>query len=277
MKTRIISGLIMAPLLVILYVGGIWLWLAALLIALIGVYEFCKGWENIDVHPSKRICFILTAVLFAFYIPTESSIVPQYYSNMMIICIWLFFAVAASLIYGWNITERGPYDSTATLTALVYIPFFTYHMVLIDMTEYRLFVWIVVIAAFGSDIFAYFTGYFLGKHKMAPNLSPKKTIEGAIGGLLGSSLLCMAFGLIFMKDYGFENPALKYFVIGLIGGAAGMAGDLTASAFKRKMGIKDFGNLIPGHGGILDRFDSVIFVAPVVYYELCGLTGMLGI
>ena len=277
MKTRIISGFVMAPLLVVLYLGGWWLWAAALLIALMGIHEFCKGWENIDVHPSGPLCYVMTALLFATAFITggfsggaAAGAVPRFYENMMLMSVWLFIAAAAGLIYGWKINERGPYDSAATITAMVYIPFFTYHMVLIDMTDYSLFIWIVVIAAFGSDIFAYFTGYFLGRHKMAPNLSPKKTVEGAVGGLAGSSLFAWLFGFIFMRDM-----ALICLVLGLVGGAAGMAGDLTASAFKRKMGIKDYGNLIPGHGGIMDRFDSVIFVAPVVYYAICALTGIL--
>lgn len=280
MKTRIISGFAMAPLLVVLYLGGWWLWAAALIIAVMGIHEFCNGWESLDVHPSKPICYVMTALLFATTFITGGfsekaasiSSMPQFINNMMLISIWLFVAVAAGLIYGWKINERGAYDAIATVTAIVYIPFFTYHMVLIDMTEYSLFIWIVVIAAFGSDICAYFTGYFLGKHKMAPNLSPKKTIEGAVGGLIGSSLLSGLFGFVFMKEM-----ALVCLVLGLFGGAAGMAGDLTASMFKRKMGIKDYGALIPGHGGIMDRFDSVIFVAPVVYYVICALTGILNI
>ncbi len=262
----------MVPLLVVLYFGGWVLWAAALLIALMGVHEFCKGWTSLDVHPSAPVCYVMTALLFLTYIVPHSDAVPAVYSNMMIIAGWLFVATAVGLIYGWKITERGPYDAAATVTSIVYIPFFTYHMVMIDMTEYRLFVWIVVIAAFGSDICAYFTGYFLGKHKMAPNLSPKKTIEGAVGGLVGSSLFCGLFGYIFMRDM-----LAVCLILGLVGGAAGMAGDLTASAFKRKMGIKDYGNLIPGHGGIMDRFDSVIFVAPVVYYTVCLCTGILAI
>jgi phosphatidate cytidylyltransferase len=280
MKTRIICGFIMAPLLVVLYLGGWWLWAAALIIAVMGIHEFCNGWESLDVHPSKPICYVMTALLFATTFVTGGfseraasiSSMPQFINNMMLISIWLFLAVAAGLIYGWKINERGAYDAIATVTAMVYIPFFTYHMVLIDMTEYSLFIWIVVIAAFGSDICAYFTGYFLGKHKMAPNLSPKKTIEGAVGGLIGSSLLSGLFGFVFMKDM-----ALVCLVLGLFGGAAGMAGDLTASMFKRNMGIKEYGTLIPGHGAIMDRFDSVIFVAPVVYYVICALTGILNI
>ncbi|MBR0468887.1 MAG: phosphatidate cytidylyltransferase [Mogibacterium sp.] len=273
MKTRIISGLVMAPLLIVLYLGGWWLWAAALIIAIMGLQEFYNGWKNIDVHPSREIGLIMTVFLFVTAVPYGLGMkgsVPRFYENMMVICIWLFIAVAAGLIYGWKIDKRGPYDAVATVTGLVYIPFFTYHMVLIDMTDYSLFIWIVVIAAFGSDIFAYFTGYFLGKHKMAPVLSPKKTIEGAVGGLIGSSVLSWVFGLVFMKDM-----AIVCLVLGLVGGAAGMAGDLTASAFKRKMGIKDYGKLIPGHGGIMDRFDSVIFVAPVVYYAICAMTGIL--
>ena len=281
MKTRIISGLIMVPLLLVLYFGGIALWVAALVIALMGVHEFCRGWNSLEVYPSAPVCYIMTVLLFVTCFISGGifghqafggGAVPDFYRNMMLMAIWVFIAVAVSLIYGWKINERGAYDAAATLTALVYIPFFTYHIVLIDMTGYKLFIWIVVIAAFGSDIFAYFTGYFLGKHKMAPNLSPKKTVEGAIGGLAGSSLFSFLFGFIFMRDM-----ALVCLVLGLVGGAAGMAGDLTASAFKRKMGIKDYGNLIPGHGGIMDRFDSVIFVAPVVYYVICALTGILAI
>lgn len=272
MKTRIISGFVMAPLLIVLYLGGVWLWAAALFIALLGLREFYKGWENMGVRPSYPIGAAMTVLLFAAYFYRPESAVPVFYRGMMLSCIWLFIAVAAGLIYGWKINERGAYDAVATVTGMVYIPFFTYHMVMIDMTEYSLFIWIVVIAAFGSDIFAYFTGFFLGKHKMAPNLSPKKTIEGAVGGLAGSSVLAWLFGIIFMREM-----ASVCLVLGLVGGAAGMAGDLTASAFKRKMGIKDYGKLIPGHGGIMDRFDSVIFVAPVVYYAICALTGILAI
>ena len=276
MKTRIISGFVMAPLLVVLYLGGWWLWAAALIISLMGAHEFCNGWNALDVKPSKPVIYVMTVAIYATTFiaaaMSESSSVPKYYVNMMLIAVWLFAAVAVSLIYGWKINERGAYDAAATAVTLVYIPLFTYHMVLIDMTDYPLFIWIVIIAAFGSDIFAYFTGYFLGKHKMAPNLSPKKTVEGAVGGLVGSSLLAWLFGIIFMKDM-----SIVCLLLGLFGGAAGMAGDLTASAFKRKMGIKDYGKLIPGHGGIMDRFDSVIFVAPVVYYAIVLMTGALSI
>ena len=114
-----------------------------------------------------------------------------------------------------------------------------------------------------TDIFAYFTGYFFGKHKLAPVLSPKKTIEGALGGVLGSVLFSIVFALIAKLDI-FPHMV----IMGVVGSIFAQLGDLTASAFKRKIGIKDYGNIIPGHGGILDRVDSIIFTAPVIYYYL---------
>lgn len=259
MKKRVISTLAMTPLLLLVYMGGMALWSLALIISIIGIYEFCKGWNKIGVHPSKLICYVMTILLFLTCILHYSTENPEIDTNT-VINVWLFMSVAISLIYGWRVNERGPYDSIATITALVYIPFFTYHLMLIDILH-PVFIWIVIIAALGSDIFAYFTGHLFGRHKIAPNLSPKKTIEGAIGGLIGSSLLCWLFAYIFIRDV-----STVCLLLGFIGGAAGIAGDLTASAFKRKMGIKDYSNLIPGHGGVLDRFDSVLFVAPVVYY-----------
>lgn len=101
----------------------------------------------------------------------------------------------------------------------------------------------------------------LGKHKLCPKISPKKSIEGSVGGIVGSVILSGIFTMIFAQNY-----IMHGCVIGLLGSVVSQFGDLTASVFKRKMGIKDYGKLIPGHGGILDRFDSVLFTAPVVYY-----------
>ena len=152
----------------------------------------------------------------------------------------------------------------ATMLGIIYVVFFSYHVVLVDQTqEYSILIWLVLLSAFCTDIFAYFTGFFLGRHKLCPNLSPKKTIEGAVGGTIGSVICCGLFGY-------FVVPMiwLHCVMIGFIGAILSQCGDLTASAYKRKMGIKDYGNLIPGHGGILDRFDSVLFTAPVVYYYI---------
>ncbi|MBQ7706245.1 MAG: CDP-archaeol synthase, partial [Lachnospiraceae bacterium] len=110
-------------------------------------------------------------------------------------------------------------------------------------------------------------GVTMGKHKMSPKLSPKKSIEGLFGGLLGAALVGGVYGYFFDKYvYAIERSVLIFAVIGFAGAIVAVIGDLTASAIKRNNDIKDYSNLIPGHGGILDRFDSIIFTAPVIYY-----------
>ena len=146
---------------------------------------------------------------------------------------------------------------------MLYVGYFSFHIILIDQTPYSILIWLVVLTAFGTDIFAYFTGYLFGKHKLCPAISPKKTIEGAIGGVFGSVILSFAFIMIIQPDLLFHA-----IVIGVLGSIISQFGDLTASIIKRKIGIKDYGNLIPGHGGVLDRFDSVLFTAPFVYYYI---------
>jgi phosphatidate cytidylyltransferase len=260
MKTRIISGICMVPLLLIIYFGGLPLMIAAAVIGLIGVTEFYNGWNAIDVRPSRKIAYTMTVILYVGYLMLGVS--------PTAIVAWLVLAIMMSMIYGWDITNRGPYDAVTTLTGIVYIVFFPFTFVLIDNTDYSELTWVVILASFGSDIAAYFVGRALGKHKLAPNLSPKKTVEGAVGGVLGSMLATAVFAEIVMPDY-----LAECLLLGAIGGIAAECGDLTASSFKRKMGIKDYGNLIPGHGGIMDRFDSVIFTAPVIYFYIIFVLG----
>ena len=157
----------------------------------------------------------------------------------------------------------------ATITGIVYVGFFFYHLAAIGMLDgYSIFVWMVMITAFVTDTCAYFSGVFFGKHKMTPVISPKKTWEGAVGGVIGTIIVSGIFGFVFMRPL-----LVDCMVIGLLGAVISMFGDLTASIFKRKMGIKDYGTLIPGHGGILDRFDSVLFTAPVIYYYIVLVIG----
>ncbi len=122
-----------------------------------------------------------------------------------------------------------------------------------------------------TDSGAYFVGCSIGKHKLIPNLSPKKTVEGAIGGIIA----CVAVSLLYvyildrmgLSIFG-GNDYVKIIVVSLIGSLVSQLGDFASSAIKREFNVKDFGNLLPGHGGVLDRFDSIIFVAPFVYYIL---------
>ena len=121
-------------------------------------------------------------------------------------------------------------------------------------------VWLVFVCSWGCDTCAYCVGMLIGKHKMAPVLSPKKSVEGAVGGVVGAILL----GIIYAAAT--KGGMVEYAIICGVGALISMVGDLAASAIKRNQGIKDYGKLIPGHGGILDRFDSVIFTAPIIYF-----------
>ena len=151
-----------------------------------------------------------------------------------------------------------------TITGVFYVIFFSFHVTLVEQTgEHSVLIWLIFLTAFGADIMAYFTGMLLGKHKLCPKISPKKTIEGSIGGILGSVIFCGMFAYFVIPQL-----LLHCIIIGVLGGIVSQLGDLTASIFKRKMGIKDYGNLIPGHGGIMDRFDSVLFTAPMIYYYI---------
>lgn len=128
-------------------------------------------------------------------------------------------------------------------------------------------IWLVIISSWGCDTCAYLAGVTMGKHKMTPILSPKKTIEGAIGGIIGTAAIGAIYGLAVGKYVEQISNAPVYFaIICACAGLVSMVGDLAASAIKRSYDIKDYGKLIPGHGGVLDRFDSVIFTAPVIYY-----------
>ncbi|MEL7657055.1 MAG: phosphatidate cytidylyltransferase [Bacillota bacterium] len=256
MKTRILSAIIMLPLLAIVFLGGKLLLLACFAIGIMGVREFYHGFESLKIKPSYMVANI--SILGLYAINLFAPIKEQYYM------FWFLAVVVMSLLYLFNIENRELADAMATLTGIFYVVFLSFHVTLVEQTgEYGILVWLIFITAFGTDSMAYFTGYAIGKHKLAPKISPKKTIEGSIGGILGSVLLCAAFGYFVVPQI-----LIHCIMIGVLGGVVSQFGDLTASIFKRKMGIKDYGNLIPGHGGILDRFDSVLFTAPMVYYYI---------
>ena len=129
-----------------------------------------------------------------------------------------------------------------------------------NLPDGKFLVWLIFLCSWGCDTCAYCVGMLIGRHKMAPILSPKKSVEGGVGGVAGAALL----GAIYAAATG--GKIAEYALICAVGAQISMVGDLAASAIKRNQGIKDYGKLIPGHGGILDRFDSVIFTAPAIYF-----------
>ena len=169
-------------------------------------------------------------------------------------------------------------DVAFSILGIFYIGLAFSHLLLLRFTDSSLiiptffglmpmgevYLWLAFIGTWASDTFAYFIGSFLGKHKLCPAISPGKTIEGGIGGLLGSVGVVLAIGMTL------HMPIQHGLALGILIGVAAPAGDLVESALKRFTGVKDSGNILPGHGGVLDRFDSILFTVPVVYYYIHG-------
>ena len=159
----------------------------------------------------------------------------------------------------------------AAMFAYLYAPFMLsfIYMIREGFEHGNYLVWFVFLCSWGSDTCAYAVGVLIGRHKMTPKLSPKKSVEGAVGGVVGAALLFVIYTHFAVNRYSEEElPLLLVAVLGAAGALVSMVGDLAASAIKRDHGIKDYGKLIPGHGGIMDRFDSVIIAAPLIFIGL---------
>jgi len=164
--------------------------------------------------------------------------------------------------------KTGLLDTAVLVFGVFYIAWLVGHMILIrQFEEGSLLIFFLFLVTWANDVAAYYTGTFLGRHAMAPEISPKKTWEGAVGGLLGSIAAAFACRALFLESL---RP-LDALWLGLLLGVAGPLGDLCESALKRSAGVKDSGTLIPGHGGILDRIDSLIFASPAFYYYLLAM------
>lgn len=172
----------------------------------------------------------------------------------------LVFAVAISSHYTVTLEKMGGSFFFAML-----IPYFLSSFVRLNGMELgKYLILIPLVAAFTSDAFALFAGMAFGKHKLAPELSPKKTVEGAVGGLAGAVCCCVIYGVVMQYGFGLRVNYLFLAIYGVLGSVVSQMGDLSFSYIKRQYGLKDFGNIFPGHGGVLDRFDSVIFCAPLI-------------
>lgn len=261
MRARIITAVIGIPLLLFIILSGGWILKISLCcLILIGMYEFYNAMEK-KLHPIKSIGYIFT-LFFIFLISNNQQ--------LFFLFVTVFLLVLLLNIIFLN-KKYNIIDSAITFIGFFYICYLLSHIIYVRNGLYgEIFIWLIFISAWGSDTTAYFSGITLGKHKLCPELSPKKTIEGAIGGIVGSALLSLLYGIIITY---YIEISIPHFIIicGILGGIGGIAsqlGDLTASSIKRYVKIKDYGYMFPGHGGVLDRFDSILFTAPFVYYSI---------
>ena len=261
MKTRIISSIILFPIIVAAVVlGGFWLWAFMLAVSLVGMSEFYKA-LNGGKHRMENVLGHLGIISYFLLI---SNPVLSRFSVML----FGMFIVLNLILFTIKHEKITPQDVMVNIFGFFYVGVLLSNVYLVRTHEFgAYFVWFIFISAWACDTCAYFSGMLFGKRKLAPALSPKKTIEGAIGGTLGAAVIGGIFGHFISASVGVNLVAVGA-LIGLFGAILAQFGDLSASAIKRHMGIKDYGSLIPGHGGILDRFDSVIFTAPMVYLVL---------
>ncbi len=262
LKVRVTSGVIgVALLLTILYISSrlnnnILIDLAVTICSLIGVKELFRAFENKGLHPLNLfsdLVIILGFLVRNFYKP--QNIYKLSCENIVLLFLTLISMV---LLLELLRQKRKIEDISVSLMGILYVGFLFSHLGKISEIKY---IGLVFIIAFGTDTFAYFGGNFFGSNKLCPNLSPNKTVEGAISGILGSVILTVSYLLILGV-----NNIYRFIPLSILASMVSQSGDLVASSIKRDCKIKDYGKLIPGHGGILDRFDSVIFTSPIIYY-----------
>ena len=264
MKQRVISGAVLVVILAItLYFGGIVTCGLMALVSLVGNMELLRVY-GVNKKTPGIVCYLATVLYYiAIYLDRMDIIVP-----MMVVYLLVMLAV-----YVLTFPTYSDKQIMAAFMDFFYVSVMLSFVYLIRNMEHGLvLVLLIFVSSWINDTCAYFVGRALGKHKMAPVLSPKKSIEGLIGGIVGAGVFGAVFGILFDKYVDTMNYApLLFAVVGAVGALPAVIGDLAASAIKRNNDIKDYGKLIPGHGGILDRFDSIIFTEPIIYYLLVYL------
>lgn len=259
MKTRIIAAFSLLPLLLIVVLALPTIFTAILvgLMAAVAAYELLWGTGYV-----KQPRLVAYAAIMALLAALWSNLGMGYTWTLLGVLLFTAVMFAEIMLSGMKL----PFEKVAVCFAAgLLIPYLLTALVrLHGMENGRCYILVPFLISFVSDSGAYFAGRFLGKHKLAPVISPKKTVEGAVGGVVAAVLGMMIYCLVLQLGFGFEVNYLYGIIYGVVGSAAAVFGDLCFSTIKRQTGIKDYGNLIPGHGGILDRFDSTVIVAPLV-------------
>ena len=273
--TRLISGiLLLAFTFVTMFFGGQLLLITLFMISLIGLYELYKVMK----FENTPLAYIGYIAAFIWYINIDTKQSPMFNIKVPELMILSISVVALLLVF---VIYYPKYTANQLFSAIFGIFYIPVMISFIFKTREAIafgqwIAWLVYVSSWGSDTCAYAVGRLFGKHKLAPVISPNKSIEGSIGGILGSALIGVIFGLIMSNYTGkLENLVMVFAVIGGLGSVISQIGDLAASGIKRNYDIKDYGNLIPGHGGILDRYDSIIITAPIVYYLGYYLVGRI--
>lgn len=262
---RVISAVVAIPILIFcLFFGGIIFKSGIILVSGICIYEYINAYKK-STHP------IIEPILILGFILISISIFFKMIPNIILPIIYI--VVISSMATPIFSRKYNVISSALTITGFIYIVCFFSLLTLIrdNVRGGSYLIWLVFIIAWSCDTAAYYSGRFFGNKKLCPLVSPKKTVEGSIGGIIGSSIGIMIWAIISKNVIPINW--LSLILLGIIGGIVSQIGDLSASLIKRYVGIKDYGHIMPGHGGLLDRFDSILFTIPIVYYYITMFLG----
>lgn len=272
MKTRTISAVIMLIIgMICLCLGWYGMSVFVLFVSAVGLYEIYKAFEEKGYHPIK-IGYAYLLLMILQIITKSAEITNIYFEPFGNFNISSFLQIVILMaILSVTVFRHGSFtavDAALTVFAGYYVVVLPgYFISPLSFKQGRWIFLIALIGAIASDTFAYLVGRALGKHKLIPEVSPKKTVEGSVGSFVATPIVLTIYGIIVIKTGVCTGLAIYHYpIIGLLASALGQLGDLVASAMKRYTGIKDFGHLIPGHGGVLDRIDGYLFVFPMVFF-----------
>ena len=280
-RTRLLSGIVLvAAVLGVLLKGGALLAVVLFLVSVIAYQELtaaCKV-RGEEMTPSAPVIVggVMTVVYYGAVCLALARDLSAVFPAMVIAIVAAFLAFL--FVYVFTFPKYHANQIMSAMFSFLYGPVMLSFLYLLreGLDDGIYLVWFAFLASWGSDTCAYCVGVLIGKHKMTPKLSPKKSIEGAVGGILGAALLFALYTHFVINQYTAMTLSLPLAAgLGAVGALVSMVGDLAASAVKRDHEIKDYGKLIPGHGGIMDRFDSVIVAAPIVFLGIVLSTGIL--
>ncbi len=276
MKQRVISGVIIAALIVGFgLLGGYPLAALIMICSMIGYQELARATGVLEEGQKINLLTGLAQGLTLVYyiglmvlqtrwgaIPDKMVFASDFFAMMIIVAAFLGLMGAYVAVFPRFRSEH----VMAAFFSFIYAPVLMSFVFRSRMLPYGIFVYaLIFVCSSICDTCALAAGMMFGRHKMAPVLSPKKTVEGAVGGVIGSAVCSVILSYLVRLSEPSVDFRLEFLIIGICGALLSMVGDLAASAIKRNHNIKDYGDLIPGHGGIMDRFDSIIFTAPLIY------------
>jgi phosphatidate cytidylyltransferase len=281
LKKRVITTLVIIPLpFAAIWFGEPWFTVLMVVVAVLGVMEFYRLAIASGASPLTCIGAVLTLLFIVSRNPDLLSFLAPHFDPGLLIPVLLMLAIALPMFWIFIRMRSGAafVNWAWTLGGILYVGWLLSHLVsLRGMADGMSWVFFVILANAASDTAAFFIGRSFGRHRLAPRISPNKTWEGALAGVVGAVVLSLLFTA--PRLFAATNPVYiegfiywQALVLGLLVSVFGQLGDLAESLLKRHAGVKDSGGLLPGHGGILDRMDSIIFAGIVVYYYVLAIT-----